>query len=148
MGLSWAGNPAFRGDRNRSIPFEQLAPLGGIRGVTFFSLQKGDASQQANHPPPGMKLIDLGPQLTDFADTAAVMSLMDLVITIDSSAAHLAGALARPVWLLLHFVPEWRWLLNRDDSPWYPTMRLFRQKSPGDWPEVIQRVAQALVALR
>ncbi|HEX4056465.1 MAG TPA: tetratricopeptide repeat-containing glycosyltransferase family protein [Tepidisphaeraceae bacterium] len=148
VALSWAGNPAFRGDRNRSLPFDCLTPLGGVRGATFFSLQKGEASQHAKNPPPGMDLIDLGPELTDFADTAAVMSLMDVIIAIDSSVCHLAGALARPVWLLLQSVPEWRWLLNRDDSPWYPTMRLFRQKSTGDWSELIGRVAQGLGAFR
>jgi len=92
----------------------------------------------------GLELVDLGPELIDFADTAAVMSLMDLIITTDTSVPHLAGALARPVWVMLQFVPNFRWLLERQDSPWYPTMRLFRQETPGDWGGVIRRVAVEL----
>ena len=98
------------------------------------------------NPPPGLELVDLGPKLNDFADTAAVMSLMDLIITTDTSVAHLAGALARPVWVMLQFNPDWRWLLDREDSPWYPTMRLFRQPSRGDWDSVVQRVTEELPA--
>ena len=94
-----------------------------------------------------MELVDLGPELNDFADTAAVMSLMDLIITTDTSVPHLAGALARPVWVMLQFVPDWRWLLEREDSPWYPTMRLFRQPCRGDWDSVIAKVVDALPSL-
>jgi len=118
-----------------------------MEGVTFFSLQKGAAAQQAKHPPPGMELFDVGPELNDFADTAAVMSLMDLIITSDTSVAHLAGALGRPVWLMLQFIPDWRWLLGRNDSPWYPSMRLFRQQIPGNWAEVIQRISMSLASI-
>jgi Flp pilus assembly protein TadD len=148
VGLVWAGNPNFRDDRTRSLRLEQLAQFGAVRNVQFYSLQKGPPGEQAKNPPPGLNLIDLGPQLDDFADTAAVMSLMDLIITTDTSIPHLAGALGRPVWLMLQFVPDFRWLLDRDDSPWYPTMRLFRQKTRGDWPGVIGRVTEALVELR
>jgi ADP-heptose:LPS heptosyltransferase len=95
-----------------------------------------------------LELANLGPELNDIGDTAAVMSLMDLIITTDTSVPHLAGALGRPVWLMLQFAPDFRWLLEREDSPWYPTMRLFRQKSPGDWNGVIGRVAEALGAYR
>jgi len=148
VGLAWAGNPRFPEDRTRSLALERLAPLGAVRGVKFYSLQKGAAAEQAKNPPPELELIDLGPGLNDFADTAAVMSLMDVIITTDTAVPHLAGALGRPVWLMLQFVPDFRWLLEREDSPWYPTMRLFRQKSPGDWSEVIGRVAEALAAYR
>jgi tetratricopeptide (TPR) repeat protein len=148
VGLAWAGNPRFQDDRTRSLTLERLAPLGAVRGVTFYSLQKGAAGEQAKNPPAGMELVDLGPELKDFADTAAVMSLMDLIITTDTSVPHLAGALGRPAWVMLQFVPDFRWLLERDDSPWYPTMRLFRQKSPGDWNGAIGRVAEALAAHR
>ena len=93
---------------------------------------------------PGGNVTDLAPALGDFADTAAVISNLDLVISVDTAAAHLAGALGKPVWLLLPYVPEWRWLLDREDSPWYPTMRLFRQQTSGDWRELIERVTVAL----
>jgi hypothetical protein len=148
VGLAWAGNPRFQDDRTRSLALERLAPLGAVRGVKFYSLQKGAAEEQAKNPPPGLELTDLAPGLKDFADTAAVMSLMDLIITTDTCVPHLAGALGRPVWAMLQFVPDFRWLLEREDSPWYPTMRLFRQTSPGDWNGVIGRVAEALAAYR
>jgi hypothetical protein len=144
VGLAWAGRPQFKGDRTRSLNLQQLAPLAVARGVQFYSLQKGSAGQQAKNPPPGLELIDLGSRLNDFADTAAVMSLMDLIVTTDTSVPHLAGALARPVWVMLQFAPDWRWMLGRQDSPWYPSMRLFRQDSIGDWDSVITRVVEAL----
>jgi tetratricopeptide (TPR) repeat protein len=148
VGLVWAGNPRFKGDRTRSLNLQQLAPFADAREVKFYSLQKGPAGVQAKNPPAGLELVELGPELNDFADTAAVMSLMDLIITTDTSVPHLAGALGRAVWVMLQFVPDFRWLLERDDSPWYPTMRLFRQTSVGDWKGVIQRVVEALAKFR
>jgi hypothetical protein len=121
-----------------------LAPLSQLPGVCFFSLQKGEAVAEAKTPPPGMELIDWTDELNDFADTAALVAGLDLVIGVDSATIHLAGALGKPVWTLLPFSPDWRWLLDRKDSPWYPSMRLFRQKSRGDWDDVIARVAEAL----
>jgi tetratricopeptide (TPR) repeat protein len=144
VGLAWAGSPRFKANRTRSLNLQQLAPLAAVRGARFYSLQKGPAGEQAKNPPRGLELVDLGPKLNDFADTAAVMSLMDLIITTDTSVPHLAGALARPVWVMLQFMPDWRWLLDREDSPWYPTMRLFRQPRIGDWDSVITRVVEAL----
>ena len=144
VGLAWAGSPRFKGDRTRSLNLQQLAPLADARGVKFYSLQKGSAGQQAKNPPAGLELVDLGPQLNDFADTAAVMSLIDLIITTDTVVPHLAGALGRPVWTMLQRAPDWRWLLERDDSPWYPTMRLFRQRTLGDWTDVLQGVVAAI----
>jgi Flp pilus assembly protein TadD len=144
VGLAWAGNPLFSHDRTRSLHLRQLEPLANTSGVTFFSLQKGPSAEQAKDPPARMPLVDLGHDLHDFADTAAAMSLMDLIITTDTSVAHLAGALARPTWVMLQFAPDWRWMLDREDSPWYPTMRLFRQKARGDWDEVICRIAVEL----
>jgi tetratricopeptide (TPR) repeat protein len=146
VGLAWAGSPRFKGDRTRSMNLRQLAPFAAIRGIKFYSLQKGPAEEQAKNPPVGLELVDLGPGLKDFVDTAAAMSLMDLIITTDTSVPHLAGALGRPVWVMLQFVPDFRWLLERDDSPWYPTMRLFRQSARGDWDGVAARVAEALSA--
>lgn len=141
VGLVWAGNPNHSNDRNRSAAAAVLAPLVAAGG-SWFSLQVG-ASAGVGEFPAGT-VIDLAPNLHDFAETAAVLSVLDLVISVDTAVAHLGGAMGRPVWLLLPFVPEWRWLLDRADSPWYPSMRLFRQRAPGDWAEVIGRVRAAL----
>jgi hypothetical protein len=148
IGLIWAGNRRFRLDRTRSLNLQQLSSFARLAGVKFYSLQKGPPADQAKTPPEGLQLINLGPDLMSFSDTAAVMSSMDLIISTDTSVAHLAGALGLPVWLMLQFMPDWRWHLDREDSPWYPTMRLFRQKIWGDWPEVIERVALALDTFR
>jgi Flp pilus assembly protein TadD len=143
VGLRWAANPAH-GSPHRSMKLATLAPLGGVIGVKFFSLQKGAAADEAQTPPPGLQLIDWTEELTDFADTAALVANLDLVISVDTSVGHLAGAMGKQVWSMLPFVADWRWLLGRDDSPWYPTMRLFRQSRRGDWGEVIAQVAEAL----
>lgn len=142
IGLAWAGSSAHKKDRNRSIDLAQFAPLAAITGSAFFNLQLGEPGKQT--PPPGLQLIDHTAELVDFADTAALMDNLDLVITVDTAVAHLAGAMGKPVWVLLPFAPDWRWLLDREDSPWYPTMRLFRQPAIGDWKTVISRVAAAL----
>ncbi|MGQ9365554.1 tetratricopeptide repeat protein [Azospirillum sp. ST 5-10] len=151
VGLVWAGNPrtelpsAHAIDRRRSMTLAQLAPLAGIPGVRFYSLQKdGEAAKQAKAPPAGMDLVDPMGGVADFADTAALVANLDLVIGVDTSVIHLAGALGRPVWVLSRFGGCWRWLLDREDSPWYPTLRLFHQRAPGDWAEVVDRVAAAL----
>jgi Flp pilus assembly protein TadD len=144
VGLCWAGGPKFQNDRKRSIALAAFAPLATARGVTFYSLQKGPAADQAARPPAGMQLVDWSGELHDFADTAALTMSLDLVISVDTAVAHLAGALARPVWTLLPYAPDWRWLLDRSDSPWYPTMRLFRQPHSGDWANVTERVASEL----
>jgi hypothetical protein len=148
VGLVWAGNPSHHNDRNRSCPLAACAPLGRVTGVTFFSLQKGVAATQVACPPVGMQLMDLDADLDDFADTAAAIAQLDMVICVDTAVAHLAGAMGCPVWLALPFAPDWRWLLQRQDSPWYPTMRLFRQLRPGDWTSVFQHMAEALGALQ
>ena len=109
--------------------------------MQFFSLQKGEPSSQALHPPNGMELVDVTSDLHDFEDTAAFVTNLDLVVSVDTSVVHLTGALAKPVWVLSRFDGCWRWLNGREDSPWYPTARLFHQKIPGAWDEVIQRVA-------
>jgi ADP-heptose:LPS heptosyltransferase len=112
--------------------------------LRFYSLQKGEAGREAERAPAGMRIEDLSGELRDFSDTAAVMANLDLVISVDTAVAHLAGAMGRPAWLLLKFAPDWRWLLAREDSPWYPTMQLFRQRKPADWYPVIDAVAAAL----
>jgi hypothetical protein len=148
--LCWAGNalrpsPSARLlDRRRSIGLAQLAPLAGIAGVQFVSLQKGDGAAQGGSTDGGVSLHDWTDELNDFADTAALIEALDLVITVDTSVAHVAGALGKPVWILNRFDGCWRWLLERDDSPWYPTARLFRQPTQGDWDSVVGAVAAAL----
>lgn len=147
VGLVWAGNPGYFNDRNRSIPLSVFSPLAKCQQVRFFSLQKGAAAQKVKNPPPAMEWVDWTKELHDFADTAALIANFDLVIACDTAVAHLAGAMGRPVWTLLPFAPDWRWMLERSDSPWYPTMRLFRQPHPGDWSSVLERVATELERL-
>jgi len=144
VGLVWAGNPRNPNDRSRSIEATVLAPLAQIPGVTWVAMQVGAAGGPPPAPP--FPMLEIGRELRDFADTAAVISHLDLLISVDSAPAHTAGALARPVWTLLPHFPDWRWLLDRNDSPWYPTMRLFRQPAPDDWRPVIAEVAEALRA--
>jgi ADP-heptose:LPS heptosyltransferase len=122
----------------------RLLSMTAATPASFFSLQV--PSDQENFRRGHGEVVDLAPLLSDFAETAAAIVNLDLVISVDTAVAHLAGALAKPVWLLLPFVPDWRWLLDRDDTPWYRTMRLFRQRTPGDWDEVIERVGRALNA--
>jgi tetratricopeptide (TPR) repeat protein len=149
VGLVWAGRrrpqtSAMMVDRRRSMSLAQLAPLAACTGVRFYSLQKGEpAGQRAV----GFDLVDWMGEIGDFADTAALIANLDLVISVDTSVAHLAGALGTPVWLLNRFDTCWRWLAERDDSPWYPSLRQFRQAQPGDWDGVVARVAAALAGL-
>ena len=145
IGLVWAGKKYP--DPLRSCRLEELAPLAAANDSTFFSLQLGDEVGQAVTQPSGVNLVDLTAQIDDFADTAALIELLDLVITVDTAVAHLAGSMGKQVYLMLPFAPDWRWLLERNDSPWYPKMRIFRQKQPGDWAEVITRVHAALETL-
>jgi|GEM_PF-47666 len=147
IGIVWAGNPMNQENEKRSCILSDLLPLLSLKNIDFYSLQVGEASQQMATLPPTVTIHDLSPQLRDFADTAAAIDQLDLVITVDTAVAHLAGALGKPVWVLLAYLPDWRWLLEREDSPWYPTMRLFRQTTPGDWAGVIQRVKAALEEL-
>jgi len=139
VGLVWAGSPGHKRDVERSVPAASLAPLAALPGVAWFSFQLGRPEV-----PPLPNLISLAPMLKNFSDTAYALSGMDLVITVDTSVAHLAGALGIPTLLLLSFQPDFRWMLDRDDSPWYPTMRLYRQPAYGDWSAVIRRVVADL----
>lgn len=147
VALVWAGRPEHFNDANRSMTLAELAPL-AMEGVTFLSVQKGPRAAEAQAPPAGMNLVDLGDEIADFDDTAAIFSVIDLLISVDSSPVHLAGALGRPAWVMLPFVPDWRWLMHRADSPWYPSLRLFRQPARGDWNSVASAMAAALAALR
>lgn len=148
IGLVWQGNPRQTRDVVRSCPLEKLSPLFQLPGIRFFCLQTDEVgrSQLANSSAAG-RLTDIGQMLKDFADTAAVLARLDLLITVDTAIAHLAGALGRPVWTMLCHTPDWRWHLDRSDSPWYPTMRLFRQPARGDWDSVIQQIRTALAEL-
>ncbi len=150
VGLVWAGDSrefhvdSNRTDRIRSMSLADFAPLAEVDGVRFFSVQKGRPAMQAKTPPQRMRSADYTDEFTDFADTAAFVSNLDLVITVDTSVAHLAGGLGVPTWMLSRYNGCWRWLLDRDDSPWYPSLRIFRQARRGDWHEVVERVAAAL----
>lgn len=144
VGLAWAGRPEHQSDRQRSIPLADLAPLAGAPSTTFYSLQRGMAARQILDAPQGLRLIDVTSELTTFAETAALIHHLDLVISVDTAVAHLAAAMGKPVWLLVPLIPDWRWMLKRSDSPWYPTMRLFRQERFGQWGVPVTRVAQCL----
>jgi len=147
VGLVWQGNPKFENDSERSIAsLDLLQPLGGIDGVAFISLQKGRGEVQAKNPPKGLDIACLPDEIEDFADTAAIVANLDLVISVDTAVAHLAGAMGKPCWILLpQHMPDWRWLAERDDSPWYPgAVRLFRQPARGDWATVLAQVRAAL----
>ncbi|MEO7145607.1 MAG: tetratricopeptide repeat protein [Bryobacteraceae bacterium] len=141
VGLTWSGNPDHKMNRLRSLDGAALAALADLPGVSFFALQKGLAALALA---PALPMIHLEDDTTNLADTAAILANLDLLITVDTSIAHLAGALGRPVWTLLPFAPDWRWLLEREDCPWYPTMRLFRQPRRHGWPDVMARVREEL----
>jgi hypothetical protein len=144
IGIAWAGNPSFKNDRDRSITLKNILPVCSVPGARFFSLQKdlrdGDAEFLNANP----HIRHLGNELENFLDTAAAMESLDLIISSDTSIVNLAGALGRPVWILLSFNSDWRWLLDRTDSPWYPTARLFRQDKNGDWASVVDKVRAEL----
>ncbi|UFS72415.1 tetratricopeptide repeat protein [Geomonas sp. RF6] len=144
VGLVWAGRKTYKDDKKRSLSLSLFAPLARVAGASFYMLQMGDGAEQAADPPPGLKVHDLTGGIRDFADTAAFISTLDLVISADTAVAHLAGALGKAVWVLVPYACDWRWLTEREDSPWYPTARLFRQREAGDWGGVLDRVACAL----
>jgi hypothetical protein len=145
VGLVWSGNPQHNNDSNRSIPLRMMTPILDL-DATFFSLQKDPRPDDVAFLERSA-ILDLTSYLTDFTETAALVSCLDLVITVDTSVAHLAGALGQPTWILLPYLPDWRWLLDRDDSPWYPTARLFRQSETRDYATVLDRVRGELLKL-
>lgn len=144
VGLIWSGNPEHKNDRNRSVAFDYLIPLFCLQRIVFFSLQKGETAKEVTNLPEGLHIIDYADELNDFADTAGLIMNLDLIITVDTAAAHLAGALGKPVWTMLPYAPDWRWLLGREDSIWYPTVKLFRQPKPGDWASVVRCISECL----
>jgi tetratricopeptide (TPR) repeat protein len=143
VGIVWAGSPAHRKDRQRSTQLERFIGLSSVPDVALYSLQLGDRRRDLQAGP-GCPIVDLGDHLQDYSDTAAVIDQLDLVITVDTSVAHLAGAMGKKVWVLLPHAPDFRWMLHRSDSPWYPTMTLFRQPEYGDWEGVFRAVESAL----
>jgi len=147
VGLAWAGSKTNTKDRDRSMALSALAPLARVPNVRFHSLQKTEDASLLANAPAGLKLTDWTQELKDFADTAALISNLDLVISVDTAVAHLAGAMGKMTWVLLSSAPHWCWLVDREDSPWYPTARLFRQAGRGDWQSVVERVASALALL-
>jgi tetratricopeptide (TPR) repeat protein len=149
IGISWTGNPENTVNYLRSCPAVLFAPLARLPGVSLYSLQKGEKTgEQLKELQKEAGVTDLSGELTDFTETAAAIENLDLVISVDTAVAHLAGALSRPVWIMIPLVPDYRWLLNREDSPWYPTMKLFRQKDHGNWEELFARVRRELEKLR
>ena len=148
VGIVWGGRPTGPNEvlslQHRSCQLEHFRPLAEVSGVALYGLQKGPPAAQVDQLPERFLVSNLADQFDDLAETAAAIESLDLVISIDTSVAHLAGAMGRPVWVLLKSDADWRWLLDRQDSPWYPSMRLFRQSRPGDWNEVFSRVTDEL----
>lgn len=147
IGIAWAGSPSHEDDANRSCDLTNFMPILSLPRTQYYSLQVGPRSADIAMNGCGAFLADLSPRIGDFTDTARIVSDLDLVICVDTAVAHLGGALGKPVWILLPFSPDWRWMLDRDDSPWYPTMRLYRQPSPGDWKSVFDDVCHDLQQL-
>ena len=142
IGVVWAGNPKHHNDHNRSIPFDLFSTLFELSEASWLSLQVGDRAEDLTRT--SCKIIDFSADLVDFFETAGLIQNLDLIITVDSSVAHLAGAMGKKTWILLPFAPDWRWQLDRDDSPWYPAVRLFRQNKIGDWQTVLTEIKTAL----
>jgi Flp pilus assembly protein TadD len=146
IGIAWAGRPTHNNDRNRSITLDMLAPFGELPGIVLVSLQKGPAAAQTAAWRGPAPLVNLDPQIETFEDTAAILACLDALVCVDTSVGHLAGALGRPAWIMVPYAPDWRWLMQRTDSPWYPSLRLLRQQSPRAWPELIATAARELAA--
>jgi len=144
IGIAWAGSPMPRNDRHQSCPLQEFLPLLRVSGIDFFTLQKSDSARDLAGLPGDVQVQDLGSKFGDLGDVAVIIDQLDLIISVDIAVAHLAGALVKPVWTLLDYVPAWRWRLTGDTTPWYTTMRLFRQTEPGDWGGVVARVVEEL----
>ena len=147
VGLAWAGRPIHPNDANRSIPLSTLAPLAALPGIAFVALQKGEAAAEARHWPGPAPLLALDAELPGFEDTAALLPALDLVLSVDTAVIHLAGAMGIPCWAMLPYAPDWRWMAAREDSPWYPTLRLLRPAAPRGWQGLVAEAARRLAAL-
>ena len=144
IAIAWAGRPTHNNDINRTITLDTLAPIAALHGIALISVQKGPATAQCAGYTGRAPLINLDPQIGDFEDTMAVLDHVDLLVTVDTSVGHFAGAMGRPAWIMIPYAPDWRWLLNRSDTPWYPSVRLFRHPQPRRWDLVVPEVAVAL----
>jgi len=144
IGVIWAGRPTHNNDRNRTALLADLAPIGNVPGIALLALQKGPKTGQAGSWYGRAPLINLGAEIQDYDDTMAILANIERLVTVDTSVAHLAGAMGRPVWVMLPYAPDWRWLLGRENTPWYPSMRLFRQSTARRWDDVLQAVAAEL----
>jgi len=147
VGIAWAGSRAHQADHQRSVKLALFTPLAQFEGIAFYSLQRGEKAAELASPPPGLTIRSLEEESGDILDTAAAIMNLDLIITVDTMVAHLAAALGKPVWNLLPYLPDWRWLLESNTTPWYPTMRLYRQPEPGAWTSVMEQVAADLAAV-
>ena len=148
IGIVWAGRPTHHNDRNRSTALATFAPLSDLPGVTLLSLQKGPSQSQIGSYWGRAPLVNLGPELRDFGDTMAVLECLERVVAVDTSVCHLAGAMGKAAWVMLPYAPDWRWLMEGETSPWYPTMRLFRQPAMNDWTSVIGKIKEELMAMQ
>jgi len=146
VGVIWAGRPTHNNDRNRSALLQDFLPLANVAGIALLALQKGPKTDQAGAYYGRAPLINVGAEIDDYDDTMAILDNLDLLVTVDTSVAHLAGAMGRPVWIMLPRAPDWRWLLDRSDTPWYPSMRLFRQGPERRWDDVTRTIAAELAA--
>lgn len=147
IGLAWSGSPNYALDYRRSIKTQSLAPLASVPGVNWISLQKRDGTAETANASMPLQLLDWTDELNDFADTAALIAELDLVITVDTAVNHLSASMGKPTWSLLMFAPDFRWQRDREDSPWYSTVKLFRQPATGDWDTPIRRVIEELARL-
>jgi hypothetical protein len=144
IGLAWAGRPTHNNDVNRSASLSVFNPIAALPGVALVSLQKGERQAETGRYFGRAPLINVSAEIEDFDDTAAIIANLDLLVTVDTSVAHLGAAMGKPVWIMLPYAPDWRWLLNRSDSPWYPTIRLFRQRTPRVWDDVMTAIVEAI----
>ena len=144
VGVIWAGRPTHNNDRNRSALLTDFLPLANVSGIALLALQKGPKTGQAGAYYGRAPLINIGAEIEDYDDTMAILENLDLLVTVDTSVAHLAGAMGRPVWIMLPRAPDWRWLLERGDTPWYPTVRLFRQQTVRQWGDLAKVMAAEL----
>jgi hypothetical protein len=144
VGICWAGNPQYRSDEQRSMPLRAPVPLADVPGIAWFSLQMGPACGQMQSLREKFPLVDASSGARDLAETTGLVATLDLVISVDTSVAHLAGAMGRPLWVVLPYLADWRWMEEREDSPWYPTAKLFRQRTSGDWGEPVERMREEL----
>ncbi|MCK5640178.1 MAG: hypothetical protein KAJ19_05255, partial [Gammaproteobacteria bacterium] len=147
IGICWSGNPEHRNDKNRSIPLRTFKPLTKLPNTRLYSLQKGVAAADISGAANKMDIVDFSKFIEDFTDTARIIQNLDLIITVDTAVAHLAGAMGKPVWVLLPYAPDWRWGLENKNTPWYPSMQLYRQHTVTEWTDIVEEISEDLRSL-